>query len=148
MSLIELTYVSFATKEMTSEELSNILTVSRQNNEKKDISGMLLYRARYFIQALEGEEAVVENLYKKIATDPRHSNLLLVAKKPIEKRAFSDWSMGFSNLDGMDAAKKEKINQLEGFNDFLDRPVKSDFFSDSPTRAKVLLGSFKNRVWW
>jgi len=148
MQLIELTYVSMAIHPMSAKELEDILTVSKQNNAEKDITGMLLYRDRYFIQALEGEEHIVENLYKKISQDSRHNHILLVAKEEISDRMFSDWSMGFTNLENADDATIQHVESLDGFTDFLTKPVDANFFSKNPTRAKLLLGSFKEKVWW
>jgi len=148
MPLIELTYVSFAVKPMSADELEDILLKSKKNNAERDITGMLLYRDRYFIQALEGEEKVVESLYKRIMTDPRHSNVLLVAKEAIMIRTFNKWSMGFSNLDYIPDVAKKRIESLDGFTNFLSKPVDAKFFAQTPTRAKVLLSTFKEGALW
>lgn len=142
MSLICLTYVSFATKAMSTEEILDLLKVSKEKNEHKNITGMLLYRDRYFIQALEGEEADVIALYEKIKEDKRHRNVVQIDKEYIEKRSFGEWSMGFSNLDEIDPEK------LDGFTDFLNNPVPEGFFKDNPSHATKLLNAFREKTWF
>jgi len=138
MTLVSLTYVSFATREMGEDDLKDILAASRRNNPKQDITGMLLYRDRYFIQALEGEDRDVTALYKKIEKDPRHSNVLLVGKDEINERSFGDWSMGFKNLDDMDA------EQLDGYSNYLNEPFNPNDLAENPSRAKTLLNVFRS----
>jgi hypothetical protein len=140
MALVSLVYVSFASEKHLSEnDLGEILKKARENNQKLEVTGMLLYRNGFFIQALEGEETIVMPLYEKIKQDPRHSNVLQIFKSSIKKRGFEDWSMGFQYIENKDLAS------LEGFNDFLDKPFTSDFFRNNPNHAQTLLYSFKQR---
>lgn len=113
MSLCSLVYVSIATNEMSDEALKSLLKVARINNELKGITGMLLYREGLFIQALEGEESSVVDLFEKIKNDERHYNVLLIHQEPIEKRDFSQWTMGFA------APNFDALMQTEGFTDFM-----------------------------
>jgi hypothetical protein len=124
---------------MTGEDITDILTTARKFNASQEITGMLLYRTGYFIQALEGEADRVKALYEKIANDPRHKNVLLIYNNPIQKRAFGDWSMGFKNLADVDADK------LEGYTDFLEQPITQKLIGD-PSRAKSFLELFKEEV--
>jgi hypothetical protein len=55
MSLYCLVYVSIANQEMSDKHLEAMLKKARNKNEKSAITGMLLYRDGFFIQALEGE---------------------------------------------------------------------------------------------
>lgn len=140
MALVSLVYVSFASdKNLSEEELGAILTKARENNQKLDVTGMLLYRNGFFIQALEGEETVVMPLYEKIKQDPRHRSVLQIFKSTVKKRSFDDWSMGFQYVENKDLAG------LEGFNDFLEKPFNSEFFYKNPSNAQTLLYSFKQR---
>ncbi len=139
MSIISLVYVSVETRPMTGEDITDILTTARNFNASQGITGMLLYRTGYFIQALEGEADRVNALYEKIANDPRHKNVLLIYKNPIQKRAFGEWSMGFKNLVDVDAGK------LEGYTDFLEQPITPELIGD-PSRAKSFLELFKEEV--
>ena len=141
MGMITLVYVSFATKVMMDEELRSLLQAARDKNKELDITGMLLYRDGFFIQALEGEEETVLNLYNKIKTDPRHRSVLQIYREGIKNRAFEDWSMGFNKFDS------NSLEELEGYTDFLKKP-NTDFFAKHPTYAKMLLNMFRTRSYF
>lgn len=50
-NLISLVCVSSAVRPLRDEEIVDILRVSRRNNEKLDITGMLLYKAGNFVRS-------------------------------------------------------------------------------------------------
>ncbi|MBB5021380.1 BLUF domain-containing protein [Desulfurispira natronophila] len=68
--------------------------VSRANNLKQDITGVLCSGGGYFIQVIEGPQKAVLSSYLKILDDPRHSDCLLIAMVPLKERNFNNWSMG------------------------------------------------------
>jgi len=138
MSLSTLVYVSLSTRKMTDADLSELLAICRHNNRKLEITGMLLYRDGFFIQALEGEETILDQLFSAIRGDRRHSDVLLIYREAIEERAFAEWSMGFRSLD------RDMLETLEGYDGFLDHPP-ADFFSHHPGKVKSLLYSFRTR---
>jgi len=138
MSMIALVYVSFATKKMSDEALKELLEKAREKNQELDVTGMLLYRDGFFIQALEGEKIVVENLYRKIMRDSRHRRVMILYKSEISQRGFGDWSMGFNKLSD------EDIEQIPGFSSFLEDQDDVSFLLDHPGHATNLLKSFKD----
>ena len=71
-SMIQLAYLSSSPAMLASTDVKQILAVSRINNERRDVTGMLLYRQGNFLQIIEGERDTVEALFKIIARDPRH----------------------------------------------------------------------------
>lgn len=48
---------------------------------------------------LEGDKAEVRTLYDKIRIDKRHHTVLTLHEGNIENRMFSEWAMGFKNID-------------------------------------------------
>ena len=108
MPLVQLIYASEATTPFSTSALRDLLTVARTNNTTLGVSGLLLYNHGSFFQVLEGEESVVQPLYAKIETDPRHRKIILFSKREIPERNFGDWSMGFLDID------QRKVN-LPGF---------------------------------
>jgi len=136
MSLSCLVYVSLANKDMTDDDLKILLKYARIKNEKLGITGMLLYRDGFFIQALEGEQKNVGALFARIAVDSRHRDVMKLYQKPITQRAFPDWTMGFSRMDD------GTLEKLDGFSDFLKKPS-TGFFTQSPSYAQALLDNFK-----
>lgn len=137
MSLTALVYVSFASnKRMHEDELKDILTKAREKNQQKDITGMLLYRNGFFVQALEGDKQAVEKTFEVIREDKRHRNLLVLYKNKISERSFKDWSMGFHVIDD------EALKSIDGFSNFLDEPLTLEFFQSNPSHVMTLLNTF------
>jgi hypothetical protein len=106
-----LVYISTAYRLMNQDELLDILVVSRKNNQKNKLTGMLLYGEGTFIQVLEGDESTLEKTYKTIEADGRHKNVIKMAEGVIEKPNFPDWSMGFKTANAQD------LVELGGFTD-------------------------------
>jgi hypothetical protein len=92
MFLVSLTYTS----EMTvSTDFMDILEVSRVNNEKDGITGVLLFCNNNFVQCLEGSREAVNKTYARIVRDKRHQNPMIVDYRVLSTRLFSKWSMGY-----------------------------------------------------
>ena len=138
--MIHLVYTSKSVSPFSKDELVKLLAKSRQNNEKLGVTGMLLYRDGDFMQALEGDEEKVRALAARIAQDPRHVNFTTLMDAHCEEREFPDWSMGFQNLDQLD------LRELPGYNTFLDSPLRSHAFVDSPATCRKLMLLFKSHA--
>ena len=93
-SILRLLYTSQARVDLTEAEVIDILRVSRENNEKTRVTGILCYSKKDFIQVLEGPEKNVLKLYTKIIEDSRHQRCKLVSIDLSNKRIFESWSMG------------------------------------------------------
>ncbi|WP_136678725.1 BLUF domain-containing protein [Neptunomonas sp. XY-337] len=93
---VRLVYYSKATRDMSLSDLRDILQTARDNNGDVDVCGMLCYDNRYFLQALEGERAVVNELYLDIADDARHDEIIIISYAEVEKPTFEQWKMGYS----------------------------------------------------
>ncbi|MCF7988556.1 MAG: BLUF domain-containing protein [Methylovulum sp.] len=141
MSLYCLVYVSLANQEMSDEHLKSLLSKAREKNEKLAITGMLLYRDGFFMQALEGDKEKIEALFDTIAQDTRHRDVLLVYKKPIKERGFEQWTMGFNKLDS------HSFEGLDGFSDFMQQPTLA-FFKHRASEAEALLNQFKHQIFF
>ncbi|MHC1560109.1 BLUF domain-containing protein [Actinomycetospora sp. C-140] len=74
-------------------QLGAIFSTARSNNTKHDVTGALLVWHDSVVQALEGDEAVVRELYETIRKDPRHERLTILEESPDAERAFGRWSM-------------------------------------------------------
>jgi hypothetical protein len=55
-----------------------------------------------FYQCLEGEEDVIDDLYRKILLDPRHHDVVLLTNRTIDSRQFQSWSMHLIERGGGD----------------------------------------------
>lgn len=96
MPLHELVYVSLANHEFSDQELCKLLEDSRARNRGRGITGLLIYRAREFMQLIEGEEADVMALYERIERDPRHGQLHRIWDGSISTRSCGSWAMAFA----------------------------------------------------
>jgi hypothetical protein len=138
--MIFLVYVSSAVHLFSDEELVRLLEISRRNNTRDDIGGMLLYKDGNFMQCLEGPEDKVNALLRRVQKDPRHRGVLTLVKEQHVKREFPDWSMGFKNLQNVN------LEALPGYTDFLDLPLTSEQYIENPSKALQLLFNFKNSM--
>ena len=101
--MIRIIYISSAVAPLSDSELDALLEASRRNNQKRGVTGLLLYRDGDFMQILEGEEAPVREIYARILADPRHSRVIQLDDSPIASRGFGEWSMGFQRIRASDA---------------------------------------------
>ncbi|RYF40285.1 MAG: BLUF domain-containing protein, partial [Comamonadaceae bacterium] len=74
--------------------VSDIFEHARPANAVLGITGGLVVLDQVFLQYLEGEESVVDAMFSKILTDPRHSDVKLLERRDIRLRAFRGWRMG------------------------------------------------------
>jgi hypothetical protein len=98
--LVRLMYASRTAGKMDSEALLKILRQSKANNPPRGITGLLCHdgTSDIFMQALEGGRSAVNQLYLKIAADPRHSDVVLLSYEEIGQRRFAGWTMGQVNM--------------------------------------------------
>ncbi|MFN4353476.1 BLUF domain-containing protein [Parvibaculum sp.] len=96
--IYQIAYMSAARPGMSDAEVHDILRASTANNRRDGLSGMLLLVDGTFFQVLEGEREMVEQTYRRILTDARHSALLRVLERNREERSFPDWTMGFEKV--------------------------------------------------
>lgn len=75
--------------------LDDILAISRTNNIKNDITGLLIFDGTTFCQVLEGKKESLDQTYERIIKDGRHIDHTLLHKGTIEERSFSQWAMSF-----------------------------------------------------
>lgn len=111
----QIVYYSISKSEMNDISITEILEPSRVNNEKKGITGCLLYHNKVFLQLLEGEkETITDDLYKIIQKDVRHSNITLIIEESIDKRMYPGWSMAFHEFKN-GTANEDKFAQSIAF---------------------------------
>lgn len=90
-----LIYASRATYSPDDDALLALLEVSRKRNDEADVTGLLVYAERSFLQLLEGPPAAVAEIYGRILIDERHRDIRLLVQDQVGSRLFPDWTMGF-----------------------------------------------------
>lgn len=85
-------------------DLDAILRVSRRNNLACNVTGLLMFNGKRFIQVLEGPTDAVTETYRRIGSDARHRAAVVLSQRLIQEREFGDWSMGYKSHDQCDDA--------------------------------------------
>jgi hypothetical protein len=81
-------------------QLGEIFSVARSSNKKLGVTGALPITDDEFVQALEGPEPVVRELYTKIGKDKRHEHVELLESGDASGRVFGRWAMAKVAADG------------------------------------------------
>ena len=137
--LIHCVYTSKASPSFEEHAIPGLLEAARSNNAKRGITGMLLYVDGNFFQVLEGNEAAVTEVFDHIRADPRHVRVTQIIREPLFERAFSEWTMGFSNV------ALTEVKSRIGENDFFTNATCLQQLS--PGRARKLLNAFRQGRW-
>jgi hypothetical protein len=74
-------------------ELGRIFSTARSNNSRLGVTGALLVWHDTVVQALEGAEPVVRELYATIHQDVRHERVAILEATNVPGRAFGRWTM-------------------------------------------------------
>ncbi|MDH3702117.1 MAG: BLUF domain-containing protein [Alphaproteobacteria bacterium] len=97
MDLTRLIYYSEVTKQVDRNTLRDILASAHNNNARDQVTGILCYNSKYFIQALEGERVSVSRTFCRIVGNPLHRDPVIVTCGPVRQRAFGDWWMAYTD---------------------------------------------------
>lgn len=95
MYLVRLVYASMISEAFNHEDIPSILEAAREQNRKKDVTGLLCFSRKIFLQCLEGSRTNVNETYHRILNDPRHERIVLLDYKEILEREFDEWAMGY-----------------------------------------------------
>ncbi|WP_282031454.1 BLUF domain-containing protein [Winogradskyella eximia] len=134
MSLRQIIYTSQASEQFNKRSLLDLLHTSRGYNTIDNISGVLMHRDGYFLQIIEGEQDVIENLFQRLNNDTRHKNIKMILDRSVESRLFSNWAMGCADFD------EPELSMLPGIRTDLSNPeVIEDLIIHLPEIADFLL---------
>ena len=99
-----LIYLSAARGALDKAQIAQILQVSRQNNARDGITGLLAYHDGCFFQSIEGPDRLIDTLMARVRSDPRHASILVLSDRSDVQPVFTDWHMAFvqkSDLAGL-----------------------------------------------
>ena len=97
--ITHLLYRSVSKGELPTKQLQAILEKSKANNARDEISGILVYRGKMFLQLIEGSDAAVAKTFARIRTDNRHYDVGIMMKIETEARIFPHWTMGIPEAE-------------------------------------------------
>lgn len=125
-------YLSRASNDFNENDIESIVEVSRRNNTRDGVTGMLLYKDRRFLQILEGDELTVKRIAARIELDGRHDELTVIFNGTMP-RLFSDWSMGYANLN------TDLFKNHPAVLDYFRKTWCAESFQSAQTRVRRLL---------
>lgn len=134
--MLQLTYISSAANDVRDTQVREILERSRVNNAAADVTGLLLYDGRRFLQCLEGEASSVEAIYERIRVDPRHKAAVILNSTKIAQRAFGKWAMAAPLMtSGITGSVQKQVDCLTA--EVLDANLRELFRSFARIRPKA-----------
>ncbi len=105
-------YISEFSHALGPDELRQVAADSARNNNRDQITGLLISAGKLFFQLLEGPPAAVDECYRRIKEDPRHTNVLLLAMEVGDmERLCPDWDMKGIDLND---ESQERFDLLRG----------------------------------
>jgi hypothetical protein len=78
--------------------IATILAESGRNNARDGLTGALAAHDGRFIQVIEGSRDSIDGLLRRLATDPRHKDIVIFGRDPVEQRLFGDWVMANARI--------------------------------------------------
>lgn len=94
-----LVYRSEATRPTDSlQALAELLGEAQHNNARDGLTGALAAHDGRFLQVVEGPPGMVDLLERRLARDPRHRDIVVLGRHPIETRAFESWTMANARI--------------------------------------------------
>jgi hypothetical protein len=98
---------------LSRDEVTRLADDAAERNRALGVTGMLMSSGGIFYQVLEGPADEVDKLFRKIAADPRHKDVLvLTMQEQVEDRQFPSWAMKKVDLDEEAIARLEPIKAL------------------------------------
>ena len=111
--LYTIAYISTytGTQDQLVENLTQISTSSKKNNPEYEITGVLFYHNKRFMQVLEGEKQNLDKLMIKLLKDRRHGQIIRIVDAQVKERGFAKWNMDTFKLDSDQQIDLELITQ-------------------------------------
>ena len=93
-------------------DLADITKVSKRNNPRSDITGVLFFHENQFLQVIEGAPGDIETLRQRLEKDSRHANIRYLVDEAVTERGFGDWNMDSFHVDGSQSWDFETMQRL------------------------------------
>lgn len=90
-------------------DVDAILGSSQHNNALRNVTGLLLYNGRNFLQFIEGDKNDLRWVMQRISCDPRHAGIAGLYEGPAEQRACPDWQMRRVQIAGAPGERRDRI---------------------------------------
>jgi Sensors of blue-light using FAD len=97
---------------MQTDDLQELLDHSRRNNAANGITGALIYSEGMFLQIIEGDKALLQDLMTKIRRDVRHESVFILRESEVPKAMFSGWKMAYVSATSKQVANWIGVSTL------------------------------------
>lgn len=91
----QLAFTSRARAGLKPAETSSIIGASRSNNARDGVTGVLLYSGETFLQLVEGSDAALVSLWRRLLGDDRHRQVATLHDGSVHARWFESWRAGY-----------------------------------------------------
>lgn len=112
MSFYQIMYISTMVGTVTPHDCATIARRSATSNRRDDVTGLLLFNSRRFLQVLEGPRDAVDRIFARIYSDPRHRAVVKLREGQIDAREFGAWAMAFDDPARPSASLKDMVAAL------------------------------------
>jgi hypothetical protein len=118
--LYEVLYVSTLAPTAALKVVGEIAGIARLQNQKMNITGLLVFDGMRFCQQIEGPRKPVLALLERIRQDWRHVDLKVLHHGALEKRRFRNFSLGYAPVEDVDLlANLEQLDDEPALQQFL-----------------------------
>jgi FAD-dependent sensor of blue light len=93
--LRQLAFASRARLGLRASETSDLIATSRANNARDDVTGVLLYTGDSFLAIVEGRDAAIAALWRRLVIDDRHRSIVSLFDLAERDRSFQGWRAGY-----------------------------------------------------
>ena len=108
-----LKYVSQFAPDLDRPAIDALIARAAARNAELGVTGILMSSGRMFYQVIEGPDDAIDDLFARIADDPRHQDVLLLDEEVgVTERIFADWSLRKIDLDERADRRLEPIRDL------------------------------------
>ncbi|MFC3101949.1 BLUF domain-containing protein [Altererythrobacter lauratis] len=91
--MFSLLYCSTATANLNDAGLTRLAEGAARFNAQRNVTGLLVFNGKNFMQVLEGSEEDVREVMDRIAADPGHRDIIYLRTEPRRARECPNWSM-------------------------------------------------------
>lgn len=109
----QIIYVSTLREGLLADTAAIVATARRRNAEQR-VTGLLMFDGARFLQAIEGRRDAVAATFARIAADPRHHALIVLADRAIDRREFGTEGMTYRAPLQPDLAAMARMAILAG----------------------------------
>jgi hypothetical protein len=78
--------------------ISEILAVSERNNRRDNLTGALAISEGWFLQVIEGPPTALDSLLRRLQTDKRHRDFMILQRREVKTRLFGEWTMASGRI--------------------------------------------------